>query len=210
MFRLCSTYVSTVLGLCFDCARPMFRLSWSKSGVFWLSLPMFWGSRQKSGIVHFFQKKNWHVPIFSTHQKINFDFIRLTFARYQLFSTYVSTIIDQCFDCARPIFRHSRAKLCMFRLCSTYVLTVLDLFLTVLHLCFACARLMFWLCSAAFVLTVLDLYFDCPRPVFWLRSAFLPTVIDLLLTVLDLFFECARTLFRLCSTYLLTVLNYVW
>ena len=26
MFRLCSTYVLTMLGLCFDCARPIFRL----------------------------------------------------------------------------------------------------------------------------------------------------------------------------------------
>ena len=40
MFRLCSTYISTLLDLCFDCARPifwlcstMFRLCWFMSGL---------------------------------------------------------------------------------------------------------------------------------------------------------------------------------
>ena len=101
----------------------------------------------KDGYVSIFSKFFGMFRFSRPTKKNIFDSARLNFAMFQLFSTYVSAIIDQCFVCARPIFRHSRPKLCMFRLCSTYVLTVLDLFLTVLHLCFACARPMFWLCS---------------------------------------------------------------
>ena len=74
----------------------------------------------------------------------------------------VSTVLFLCFVSARP----------MFRLYSTYVSTVLDLFRlcsnyvsTVLELCFDCARHMFRQCSTD-VSTVLDLRFDCARIMF--------------------------------------------
>ena len=81
-----------------------------------------------------------------------------------------------CFDCARP----------MFRLCLTYVSTVLDL-------CVDCIVHMFYLCSA-FVSTVLELCFECARPIFRLCSTFVSTflteivyVSTYVLSVLDLF-----------------------
>ena len=79
---------------------------------------------------------------------------------FRLFSTYVSTELDLCFDCARP----------MFRLCSTYVSTELDL-------TFDCARPMFRLCST-YVSTELDLCFDCARPMFRLCSTYVSNVLD--------------------------------
>ena len=216
MFRLCSTYVSTfstkvgyvwtVLGLCldfldqswvcFDCARPMFRLSRPKLRMFWLC--------------------STYVSTFST--KVG----------------YVSTVLDLCldfldqswvcFDCARPMSRLCRSKLGMFRLCSTYVSTfstkvgyvsiVLDLCLDFLDkswVCFDCARPMsrlsrpklgmFRLCSA-YVST------------FSTKVGYVSTVLDLCLDFLDqswVCFDCARPMsrlsrpklgmFRLCSTY---------
>ena len=111
--RLRSTYVSIVLDLCFDCAWPVFCFSWP----FWLSRPLFWTSLttfffalcfdfldrnqvcfdflylcfedlDKSRVCFNFLKNFfWHVPIFSTHQKNNFDFARLIFAMFRLSRT---------------------------------------------------------------------------------------------------------------------------
>ena len=115
---------------------------------------------------------------------------------FWLCSTYASTMLELCFDCAWPRFRMS----------STYVSTVLDLcldcgwpiFSTVLDLSFHCgrtifncARLIFRLCST-YISNVLDLCFDCSR---------------LVSTMLDLSFDCARLMFRLCSTYVSTFSN---
>ena len=109
---MCSIYVSTfqteighVLDLCFDfpdhnwacfdCARLMFRLSRPKLGMF----------RLCSTYVLTFPTKIGHVSIVLD---LCFDFPDHNWA---------------CFDCARLMFRLSRPKLDMFRLCSTYVLT---------------------------------------------------------------------------------------
>ena len=91
-------------------------------------------------------------------------------------------------------------------LCSIYVLTVLDL-------CFDCARLMFRLCSnhVSTVLdlfsTVLDLCFDWTRLIFWLWTTYVSTFSaenGYVSTVLDLSFDCARPIICLCSTYVST------
>ena len=184
VFRLWSTYVSTfsikvgfvltVLVLCldfldqscvcFDCARPMSRLSRPKLGRF----------RLCSTYVSTFLTKVGYVL---TVLDLCLDFLDQSWVR---------------FDCARPISRLSRPKLGMFRLCSTYVSTfstkvgyvstVLDLgldFIDQSWVCFDCARPMsrlslpklgtFRLCSAyastfstkvGYVSTVLDLCLD--------------------------------------------------
>ena len=102
---------------------------------------------------------------------------------------FISPFFLSQFDCGSS----------MFRLCSTYISTVLDLY-------FDCARPMFRLCSTYFS-TVLDLCFDCARPMFRLCSTYVSTVLDLCFDVLDLCFDCARPMFRLCSTYVSTVLD---
>ena len=68
--------------------------------------------------------------------------------KFQLCSSYVSTVLDTSFDYARA----------MFRQCSTQVLTMLEL-------CFDRAQHKFRLCSS-YVSTVLDISFDCARPMF--------------------------------------------
>ena len=245
---------------CFDCARPMSRLSLPKLGVF----------RLWSTYVSTFSIK---VGFVLTVLVLCLDFLdqscvcfdcarpmsrlsRPKLGRFRLCSTYVSTfltkvgyvltVLDLCldfldqswvrFDCARPISRLSRPKLGMFRLCSTYVSTfstkvgyvstVLDLcldFLDKIWVCFDCARPMprlsrqklgmFRLCST-YVST------------FSTKVGYVWTVLDLCLDFLDqswVCFDCARPMprlsrqklgmFRLCSTYVSTFstkVGYVW
>ena len=138
MFWLCSDYVSTVLDLCLDCNRPMFRLSRPKLGMFRFSRPMFRLSRPKSILFWFcswlcfdFLGQNWACFKFLDQC---FNFLELCFifllklgmprlsrpmfwfsrpksGMFWLCSDYVSTVLDLCLDCDRP----------MFRLWSTYV-----------------------------------------------------------------------------------------
>ena len=216
MFRLCATYVSnfstkvgnvsTVLDLCFDfldqswvcfdCARPMFRLSRPKLGMFRLCSTYVSTFSTKVGYVLTvlvlcldFLDQSWAcfdcARIMSRHSRPKLGMFRLCSAYVLTFSTkvgYVSTVIDlcldfldqswECFDCARPMSRLSRPKLGMFRLCSTYVST------------------------------------------FSTKVGYVSTVLDLCLDFLDkswVCFDCARPMsrlsrpklgmFRLCSTY---------
>ena len=236
MFRLCSTYVSTfstkvgyvstVLGLCldfldqswvcFDCARPMSRLSRPKLGMFGLC----------SAYVSTFSTKVGYV---STVLDLCLDFLDQSWV---------------CFDCARPMSRLSRPKLGMFRLCSTYVST----FSTKSWVCFDCARPMSRLsrpklgmvdCARTYVSTFsrkLGMFRLC-RPMsrlsrqklgmfrlcstyvstFSTKVGYVSTVLDLCLDFLDqswVCLDCARPMsrlsrqklgmFRLCSTYVST------
>ena len=131
MRRLCSTYVSTVLSLFFDCARPMFRqcsacfstvldlrfLFLDPSRVcFKCTRPMFYFSPPKSGM-------------------------------FRLCSTYVSTVLSLFFDCARPVFRLYSTYVLFFSTQIGYVSTVLDqcfIFLDPIRVCFNCTRPMFY------------------------------------------------------------------
>ena len=231
MFRLCSAYVltfstkvgyvSTVIDLCldfldqswecFDCARPMSRLSRPKLGMF----------RLCSTYVSTFSTKVGYV---STVLDLCLDFLDKSWV---------------CFDCARPMSRLSRPKLGMFRLCSTYASTFstkLGMFRlcstyvstfstkvgyvwTVLGLCTRLSRQswdMFRLCST-YVSTFsrkLGMFRLCSTYVstFSTKVGNVSTVLDLCLDFLDqswVCFDCARPrsqlyrpklgMFRLCS-----------
>ena len=119
-----------------------------------------------------------------------------------LLSTYVSTVLNLSFGCARPMFRFSRPKSGMIStLCSTYLLNLLELCFgfpteigkvsTALDLGFNCARPTFGLSrpktsmfrvysnyvstfstAIGYVSTELDISFDCPRPISTKSSMF--------------------------------------
>ena len=254
MFRLCSSFVSTfstkvgnvstVLDLCldfldqswvcFDCARPMSRLSRPKLGMFRLCLTYISTFSTKVGYVSTvlglcldFLDQSW---VFFDCARPMPRLSRQKLGMFRLCSTYVSTFstkvgyvwtvlglcldfLDQswvCFDCAPPMSRLSRPKLGMFRLCLTYVSTFstkVGNVSTVLDLCLDFLD-QSWVC------------FDCARPLsrlyrqklgmFRLCSTFVSTFS----TKVWACFDCARPMprlsrqklgmFRLCSTYLST------
>ena len=271
MFRLCSNYVltfstkvgyvSTVLDLCldfldkswecFDCARPMSRLSRPKLGMFRLCSTHIWTFSTKVGYVSTvldpcldFLDKSWVCfdcarPM-SRLSRPKLGMFGLCSAYVSTFSTkvgYVSTVLHLCldflaqgwvcFDCARPMFRLSRPKLGMFRLCSTYVSTfstkvgyvstVLDLgldFIDQSWVCFDCARPM-----SRLSLPKLGVFRLCSTYVstFSIKVGYVLTVLFLCLDFLDqswACFDCARIMsrlsrpnlgmFRLCSAFVST------
>ena len=92
LLRLCSTYVSTVFYLYFDHAQPMFLLC---STFVSTVLDLFFGCSRPM-----FRLCSTCVPPFSAE------------------IGYVLIVLDTCSDHGRPMFRNSRPKMGIFRLCS--------------------------------------------------------------------------------------------
>ena len=152
LYRLCSTYVSTVLGLCFDCARPMFRLRSTEIVCLDFVDPCF--------------DRNWVCFVFVLD--LCFDFLDRNWV-VSVSSTFILAVLNLYFDCARP----------MFRLCSTYVSTVLE---PIFRL-WRPERSLFWL---------VDLCFDCARPKLFVST---------LSTYVSTFSTKIEYVLILCSTY---------
>ena len=184
MFRLCSTYVSTLLDLILK-VLELFRNSRPKLGM--IRMCSIYASTRLDCTRPMFRLCSTSVltvlDYLLTALGICFEWARLMFP---LRSTYVSSALGICFDCARPMFRFSRPQLGMFR-CA--------------RLCLDCARLWLRLCLTCFLTFSTEVGYDS-------------TVLDLHFTMLDLCSECARLclicaryLFRLRSTYVSTVLD---
>ena len=118
---------------------------------------------------------------------------------FRLCSTYVSTMLGLCFDCARFIFR----------LRSACVLNTLGLSSDCDRPTFDCARPVFWMCSTS-VLTLLDLFFDCARLCLVYARHMFRLCSTCVLTVLDICFDQAPSVFRLCYHCAWPVFQFSW
>ena len=174
-FLACSDFLDPPKKYIFDLARLMFQISRTKLDMFQILGHFRLAIRRE--IVFLTTKRN-EQQIFQTFcenlrlYKIHFHFRKNRFF-LDVYTNYCSSplklywLFDPgqiCFDCARPIYR----------LYSTYVLTVLDRYFDSARLCFGCA----------------GLCLDCARPIFLLCSTYNSTA-------LGLCFDCARQIFRL-------------
>ena len=150
IFRLILTYVSTAFDLCFNFAWPIVRVSWLKSDMFRLCLTyrltFLIKIRYVSTELDLCFDCVWHNFIFSTKLRCNLTVLDL----WLKFPGQIRVSNNTPgFDLSMLLV--SRSKLGMFRLCSMYVLAVIDLHLN-------CSWPIFWLCST-YVSTELDLCF---------------------------------------------------
>ena len=138
MFRLCSTYFSTELDLCFDfldqiqlCLDQIqLCLDFVLEKFFdfldqQLICFVFFSNYFLDG--QFFRNRKFFVRLYIDTVRLSRSKIDIIwFLRFpdQYFKNFVySTVLDLCFDCARP----------MFQLCSTNFSSVIDLFFDFLN-----------------------------------------------------------------------------